>query len=38
MTNLFIACKIMLQGMVGIFVVILLITAVVVLMGKMSKH
>lgn len=35
--NLMIALQIMLQGMAGIFVVILIITAIMTLIGKMSK-
>ena len=37
MENFLIALKIMAQGMGGIFVVIILITLVVMLMGKMNK-
>lgn len=37
MENFLISLKIMAQGMGGIFVVIILITLVVMLMGKMNK-
>ncbi len=37
MDNLIIALEIMAQGMGGIFVVVILITLVVMLMGKMNK-
>lgn len=37
MENVLIALQIMAQGMGGIFVVIILITLVVMLMGKMNK-